>query len=66
MIAYSRVKFLGKNGTDEDLKEAKKVLTVGKEYRVYQIIIGDWHTVVDLPQGRFNSVMFEGVEGHTI
>jgi hypothetical protein len=68
MIAYYRVKFLGKNGKDRELVDAKKKFTIGKEYTVSRIDIHSWHTDVyfhgDL--NPYNSVMFEGVKGYTV
>lgn len=58
------VKFLGKNGYDYELREAKKKITVGKEYYVSTITIDKWKTTINLYgiSGDFNSVMFEPVD----
>lgn len=72
-ICCARVRFLGKNGHDWELEEAKKILTVGEVYEVSRIHIGDFSSKIWLrdcyndfesnPAYGFNSVMFEGVEG---
>lgn len=64
MIIAKTVKFLGKNGTDQDLEEAKKLFETGKIYAVYKVVIGDWQTQIYFPNYTtgFNSVMFEGVD----
>lgn len=59
-----RVKFIGKNGMDWELKQAKFILETGAIYRVEAIYIRDWKTEIAL-YGKpylFNSVMFEPVE----
>lgn len=63
MICTTQVKFLGRNGTEEDLKEASKHLTVGHVYQVSEIHIGSWRTEILLGMCKvpFNSVMFKGV-----
>ena len=44
MICYSRVKFLGKNGTKNELFEAKNIFNEGQELIVFQININDFST----------------------
>lgn len=70
MICATKVRFLGKNGTADDLQFAMKRLEVGKEYPVATIHISDFHTDLVIYTGEqydeFNSVMFEGVEGSEI
>lgn len=62
-ICAHQVKFLGKNGTDQDLKEAMKRLKIGKIYSVYRIDIDSFETRISLKgyPNDFNSVMFEAV-----
>ncbi len=59
----SRVRFLGRNGYEHQLKKAMEVLEVGGEYEVIDLEVGDWSSVVTIDHGRFNSVMFENVDG---
>lgn len=64
VICACKVKYLGKNGTDEDLRQANRQLTVGKTYTIYRIDIEDWKTrlsFVGMPND-FNSVMFEPID----
>lgn len=53
-----RVRFLGRNGYDAQLKAALAALTVGAEYEVLAVEVGAWESHVALPEGRFNTVMF--------
>jgi transcriptional regulator with XRE-family HTH domain len=54
-------KFLGCNGRDKELSEAKDVFTVGKEYRVVSGSMGQSHTTLQFEgiPGGWNSVMFD-------
>jgi len=68
MICYSKVKFLGKNGRDNELSEAKRFFKVGKSYFVREVRIHNWHTEVLFMgvAGAFNSVMFDGIKGSEV
>ena len=64
MIIARTVKFLGKNGLDNELKEAKEMFNTNEIYNVKKIAIGNWKTLIYFPNYTcgFNSVMFEGVD----
>lgn len=59
----SKVRFLGRNGYDHQLEKAMSTLVVGAEYEVLGLEVGGWSSTVILEPGRFNSVMFENVDG---
>jgi hypothetical protein len=54
------VEFIGKNGTDHELKAAMAVLTVGDIYTVRRVEVGDWSSKVYLTgyDTPFNTVHF--------
>ncbi len=64
IICACKVKYLGKNGTEEDLRQANRQLKIGKTYEVYRIDIENWKTRLSLTglPNDFNSVMFEPVD----
>ncbi len=60
-----RVKYTGKNGYEYDKEHANKHLKVGEIYTVENTYVSGWHTDVwlkEVPNEKFNSVHFEGVE----
>ncbi|MCU7378150.1 hypothetical protein OBO34_07255 [Clostridiales Family XIII bacterium ASD5510] len=59
-----KVRFLGENGMELELDEAKQNLVVGGEYTVERVNVGRWCSyvhLVEVPDKEFNSVMFENV-----
>lgn len=57
-----KVRFLGKNGFDNDLIKAFEHLEKGAVYTVAAIEVGNWSSVVwfeENPTVAFNTVMFE-------
>lgn len=53
------------NGFESDRIHARKYLEVGNKYTVKETIVGSSYTIVflkELPEERFNSVMFKEVE----
>ena len=63
----TKVKFLGKNGYDYQLKEASEMFEVGLVLTVKSIEVGDSSSSVvfeEMPGKSFNTVMFEEVYFH--
>jgi hypothetical protein len=60
-----KVKFLNKNGYDGERKWAAEVLRLDEIYTIEEIYVGRSSSAVELqelPDKRFNTVMFEDVE----
>lgn len=60
-----KVRFLNKNGTDWDLREAQAFLKEGQVLTVKEIYVDRMMSMVEfveIPGKRFNSVMFTDVE----
>ena len=59
--AGDKMRFLGRNGFDNELARAKQQFVIGSEYEVDSCDVGDWsHTVYFVGiEGGWNGVMFE-------
>jgi len=60
-----KVVYLGENGWDSDVEYANKYFTKGQELTVKEIYVGRSSSVVsfvELPDKRFNTVMFDDVK----
>ncbi len=53
-----KAKFLGKNGYDHQLKEAKELLEIGEEYEIEDAEVNSWISYVKINGKFYNSVMF--------
>ena len=60
-----KVKYLQENGFDSDVEYANKYMTKGQILTVREIHVGRWSSTVEfveVPDKKFNTVMFEDVE----
>lgn len=59
--AGDKMRFLSKNGYDNELKAAQAKIKEGEVLTVSKFHLGGWHSSIEFEEltGRFNSVMFE-------
>jgi len=61
--AGDRMRFLSRNGYENELKAAQAKIKEGEILTVSKFHLGGWHSSIEFEEltGRFNSVMFEPV-----
>lgn len=58
-----RIRFTGEGGFAAQNTHAREILTIGEEYYVLEVEVGGWMSYVRIPEGKFNTVLFENCDG---